>query len=175
MKIHWCRLEEGYGFFVRLICLSWCFTPVIMLSTYMLSAIWWAMGEAALVRWCLIIAANRNGLDIIPNGTLVNLSTWTFFLRVDLEGSFKQRNLVTSLSSGCKPTWRNSFSTSASSTTLWSLNLKRNPHRSSNMTGPRWRLWSRLWFFLPVFAEASNTILSFVVVFSGVSTSWCGM
>ena len=146
-----------------------------MLSTYMLSAIWWAIGVAALVRWCLIVATNKNGLVIIPTGTQVNLSTWTFFSRVGLEGSFNQRNLVTSLSSGCRPTWRNAFSTSATSATLWSLNLKRSQHRSSNMTWPRRRLSFRLWFFLLVFAEASNSILSFVVVFSGVSSSWCRM
>ena len=74
-----------------------------------------------------------------------------FFSRVGLEGSFNQRNLVTSLSSGCTPTWRNAFSTSATSATLWSLNLKRSPHRSSNMTGPWWRLSFRLWFFFLVF------------------------
>ena len=138
-------------------------TPVIMLSTYMLSAIWWAMGVPALVRWFLIVVANRNGLHIIPNETLLNLSTWTLFSRVGLEGSLNHRNLVTFRSSGGRPTWRKASSTSATSNSLWSLNLKRRSHISSNMTGPRWKLSLRLWFFFLVFAEASKTILSLLL------------
>ena len=88
------RTGEGFHFMVEFVFLFFCATPLIRLSTYMLFLIFLATGASALFRWYLTVAASWNGLDIIPNGTLVNLSTWELFSRAGFVVSFNQTNLV---------------------------------------------------------------------------------
>ncbi len=78
-----------------------------------------------------LLHSSRKRLDVIPNGTMVNLSTWTLFSKVGYAVSVNQRNLVTSLSLGWSPTWWKAFSTSATRATLLTLNLISRPHKSS--------------------------------------------
>ena len=54
-------------------------------------------------------------------------------------------------------------------------NLRSNEQKSSKITGPRYRDLFKLRFLFLAFADASYTILSFVVRLFGLITPWRGM
>ena len=89
---------------------------MIQLSTYMLLVSSSTTGEVGYWdKWFLMVAFNRNGLLLLPNGTLVNLIT-----RVTSR-SF-QKKQCTSRSMGCTPTWRKALVMSAHKANFQRLN-----------------------------------------------------
>ena len=118
------------------------------------------------------VAPRRNGLDITPNGTRQNLNSCIVFSStLEFLGSLSHRNRVTSRSLFWRPTCKNAFSISDTIPMSYNLNRIRIPHKSCSSTGPRYKHSFRLLFSFLVLAEASYTILSFVVVLSGVITT----
>ena len=113
-------------------------------------------------------ALSKNGLDIIPNSSLENQEICMLLSVTFPSISFSHRNLVTSRSPRCSPTCRNVFSMSAIIPILFFLNFSSKTQRSSNFTEPRCRHSLRLFIFLFVFAHASYTTRTLVVLFSSV-------
>lgn len=129
---------------------------------------WW-------VRWCFKAAANRNGLEITPMGTHVNLECWRLSSRESLSVCFNQRNSTTSLACSCNPTWRNAFWNKQMAAHLLSLNRINIPDKSFNNKGPRYKQSFKLGAYLLWRAVASNAIRTLVVVCSTRTTEWIGM
>ena len=108
-----------------------------------------AVAEFSFSKWCLIVAPNREGLEMIAKGCILNLQTSKLYLETGFWISFSHRNLVTPQSVSLSSTCKEAFSVSENS-------------------------WKPL-RLLFIFVDASYTILIFVVVFSGAITAWWGM
>ncbi len=120
------------------------------------------------------MAASRKGELTNPKATLLNryMTMFSFSGLVE-KGSFSQKNLVTSHSESCNPTWRKAFAMSAMNTILFSLKWNITETVFGRRTSPQYMQTFSDSPFLEVFAEASKTTRTFVVL-SGEMMHWWG-
>ena len=114
------------------------------------------------------MTASMNWLETIPKIILVNLNISILLEMTGLLMSFSHRNLVTSRSGSWKLIWRKVFLMSAMMAVSWVPNLRSNEHKSPKITGPRYKDSFKLIFIFLAFADASYTIISFVVRLFGL-------
>ena len=139
------------------------FVPVIKLSTYKSIISCLAIGPFFEWRWETIVAISMNRLQIIPKGILVNLNMSLLLGMTGLLMYFSHRNLVTSRSCSWRLIWGKAFSVCATMTVSCIWNLRSSEHKSSKISGPRYKDSFKLRIVFLAFADASYTILSFVV------------
>ena len=152
---------------IQLIRSFFCFGPGDYVYVRALTNSGWI--EACFSKWCLIVALSRKGLEETPNTTRVNLRMQTSV--GSLATSSTQRNLRTSWSLFATDTIKKAFSISAVRVTRWVLNL-------SSMSKNCWSNFGLVYRHSlsngpSDFADASWTILNFVVSLSCRTTAWC--
>lgn len=94
-EIHWWGLEKGFRLMVEFVLFFCSNTSNHVVNVHVIFNFlgYWGVW-AGLFRWYLTVAASRNGIDIIPNGTLLNLFTWKLFSKAGFVVSFNQTNLA---------------------------------------------------------------------------------
>ena len=147
---------------------TWSSHPEIQLSTYMLLVSSSTTGEVGYWdKWYLMVAFNRNGLLLLPDGTRVNLITrvtpWSF-----------QKNRCTSRSTGCTPTWRKALVMSAHKANFQRLNLIKIPSKSGIKLGPVSRQSFSDTLLWPL-AEVSKTGRTLVLILDSFTTGLWGI
>lgn len=116
------------------------FASVTRLSTYRLFFIRSFNSFFVCCKWCFIVAPNKNGLEIIPNGILQKQYVNIFIGSISPFLLLIHKNLVTSRSSFCKPTCRKAFYISEIMSYLYNLNFSNNATRSSSINGSLYKL-----------------------------------
>ena len=90
-----------------------------------------AVKQSNVFKWLSKVASNRNGLEIIPKGTLQMLLS---VLKICL--FLSQKNLVTSLELSLRLTCKNDFSLSETTAILFKRKRNRIPVRYCSSVGP---------------------------------------